>query len=189
VSGTATLVAWLALVVAGAAAAAEPEGGGHRAFTACVAVAGPVALVAAIRSLGAIRGGPRVISFERREALLCDAAQADVIRGAAQLRGTMGGAGHLYPARLAFQAAAWLAAVVAGAEALSARAAGTLGPWPATLATAAAVAALLFPPRPFWYREVTGGGVVVNPPSAAAALLARDARGADARSVEPAQGP
>jgi hypothetical protein len=153
---------------------------------ACAFVAAPITAAAAMAAALAIPRGPRVISFERRDAAWCTPGEASAIRDAAQLRGTMGGAGHVHPARLAFAVAAWAGAALSGVELLSTGMLELADPWPLALAVAAAFAALLFPARPFWYREVTGGGVLVTPPVTAALVVARSLRDGG-RSAEPRQ--
>jgi hypothetical protein len=109
--------------------------------------------------------GPELVGFRRRDAVLCDVAESAAIRAAAQLRGTTGGAGHVYRLRLAFPAIAWAAVAAQSAGFLR----SDLGPpenWPLAVVLPAALLALLFPARSFWYREVTGGCVIVHPPRA-----------------------
>jgi hypothetical protein len=167
----ATVASWLVLVtLAGLRLAGFPIG--PVAQVVCGALAAPIAAASAIGAAFAISRGPRVVSFERTEAVMCKPSEAQAIRDAAQLRGTMGGAGHVYPARLAFPIAAWLGAALSGTEVVSAGMLRVAGAWPIGLALCAAFAALLFPARPFWYREVTGGGVLVTPPAAAALVTA-----------------
>jgi hypothetical protein len=168
----ATVASWLVLVtIAGlrlAGFAISPP-----MQLACGAVAAPIAAACAVAAVFAISRGPRIIAFERGDAVTCKPAQAQAVRDAAQLRGTMGGAGHVYPARLAFPVAAWVGAAISGTEVVSTGILRVAGPWPLAVALSAAFAALLFPARPFWYRVVTGGGVLVTPPTAAALLVAR----------------
>jgi hypothetical protein len=155
---------------------------------ACGAIAAPIVAAAAVATAFAISRGPRVIEFELGDAVVYKPGEARAIRDAAQLRGTMGGAGHVYPARLMFPFGAWIGAAVSGTEIVSAGVLEVAGPWPLALALCAAVAALLFPSRPFWYREVTGGGVLATPPAAAALVVARSLDEGGARAAEPRQG-
>jgi hypothetical protein len=168
----ATLTSWLALVTVGGLTAAGFEIA-PAARLACMAVAGPVALAAAARVACAAWRGPPVVAFERAEAAPCGPSDAETIRAAAQLRGTMGGAGYVHASRLLFPALAWLAALASAAELVSPRALAAFGAWPCAIAISATTVALLFPARPFWYREITGGGVLVSPPAAAAILTRR----------------
>jgi hypothetical protein len=114
--------------------------------------------------------GPEIISFRRRDAVLCDVAEAAAVRAAAQLRGTMGGAGHVYRFRLAFPAVMW-AAVAAHSAAFLVRGSGRPALWPLAVAFPAALLTILLPARSFWYREVTGGCVLVHPCPACLHLL------------------
>jgi hypothetical protein len=114
--------------------------------------------------------GPDIISFRRRDAVLCDVAEAAAVRAAAQLRGTLGGAGHVYRFRLAFPALLW----AAGAAHWAARLCGRTGRparWPHAVAFPAADRTGRLPARSFWYREVTGGCVLVHPSPACLDLL------------------
>jgi hypothetical protein len=183
----ATVASWLVLVtIAGLRLAGYPISPPMQ--VACGAAA-PMAVACAIAAAFAISRGPRVIAFERADAVSCKPAVAQAIRDAAQLRGTMGGAGHVYPGRLAFPIAAWAGAALAGTEVVSGALHRLAGPWPLAVGLCAAFAALLFPARPFWYREVTGGGVLVTPPAAAALLVARRLDEDDgARAADPGQG-
>jgi hypothetical protein len=166
----AAVVAWTALVlalVAGAAGLPLPG----RAVTLLAAAVLAASLAASVRTLLGAWRGPVITSFPRRDAVLCDPPGSDAIRKGAQLRGTMGGAGHVHPARLAFPAAAWAAAAAAAATVLRHPSLGSAPPWPLAVLGAAAGAALLLPARPFFYREVTGGRVLVFPPAACTRLL------------------
>lgn len=166
-----TLLAWITLVALGLAHLAEI----HLPFAlvvGAVALGVPAVMLAAGQAVLAARRGPRIVAFGSDDAVTCSPADAEVIRDAAQLRGTMGGAGHLHPSRLGLVALAWASSAASGVEAL-ADGALVLGGWPAIVALLAAAFAFMFPPRPFFYREVTGGAVVASPPSAAGYLLAR----------------
>jgi hypothetical protein len=168
----AAVVAWLALVtLAGLRAVAiEPP---HVAVVAGALVGGPIAAVAALQVVGSIWRGPAIRRFSRHESVHCGAEYAAVIRQGAQLRGTMGGAGHLHPRRLVFPAVGWAAAALAGAEVLAQPAARAGAAWAAFVAVGAVTGAFLFPAKPYYYRETTGGGVVVSPPEAAVWLAER----------------
>ncbi len=170
----ATVAAWLALAVVGVLRAADVEVS-FAAAVACAVVAGPVALAATFRTIVSVWLGPRIVTFSREDAELCGLPDAEALRAAAQLRGTMGGAGHLHRARLVFPAVAWAAALVMGMQGIDASVVAGAGPWPLVVAAMAALAAWLFPSRPYWYREVTGGGVIVSPPETAALVAARRA--------------
>jgi hypothetical protein len=167
----ATLLAWLALTGLGLVHLADV----HlpvAAVAAAVALAAPTVLAEAARALLAIRRGPRLVEFEWSDAVMCAPQDAKVVRAAAQLRGTMGGAGHLHPRRLVLAAAAWALAAASGLEAIADDRL-VLGAWPPVLTLVAALLAFMFPARAFYYREVTGGAVVTSPPTAAGYLLAR----------------
>jgi hypothetical protein len=188
--------AWFALALAVAAGAAGlPLPRRAPALLAAVALAVSIAL--SVRTLLGAWRGPVITSFPRRDAVLCDPPGADAVRAGAQLRGTMGGAGHVHPARLVFPAAGWAAAAGVAAAVLRAPSPWAAPPWPVALAVAAAAgAALALPAQPFFYREVTGGRVLVFPPEACARLLEHAAparhqeEGGDAEAVAgPAEGP
>lgn len=170
--------AWLALqalVAARAAGVAIPPA----SVAAATAVAAGLALACAARTASWFWRGPLIVSLPRSEVVVCDPPDADAIRAAAQLRGTMGGAGHVHRARLALPVLAWLAAAgaaIAGPDPLQAAS------WTAILGASAA-AALLFPAKAFFYREATGGRVVLHPPSARAELL----RPRAARAIVPGE--
>jgi hypothetical protein len=171
----ATKAAWLVLAVAGLVhALGEPLP--RLAALACALVGVPVALVAAVHAAASWRRGPTILAFGLPESVPCCPADAAFVRAAAQLRGTMGGAGYLHPGRRVLPTVAWLAAAAVGLDALSPWFHGVVGPWPVLVAIGAALAAFAFPARRFFYRETTGGGVVVSPPSAAFQLMRRAAR-------------
>lgn len=137
-------------------------------------LAGVAAAVAAatvsVRHVAFIWRGPIIVSFRRSEGMLCDAREAEVVRAAAQLRGTMGGAGHLHRWRLAISAAAWGAASVqAVLLLLPDRAPMRLLPLGFLLV--ASSLALLVPACPFYYREAAGGCVLAFPADACMRLL------------------
>lgn len=139
----------------------------HASLAAAGAVAAALAVAAAIRTASWAWRGPVIVSLPDEDLATCGPAEAEAVRAAAQLRGTLGGAGHVHPFRLALPALAWAAAAVAafqGAEPVRA------APW-VLLLGAAAVAALLFPAKAFFYREATGGRVVLHPASAREELV------------------
>jgi hypothetical protein len=153
--------AWLALQ---ALAAARHAGAAIplASLAAAAAVTAGLALYCALRTASSVWRGPPIVSLPKDDVVPCDPPEAELIRAAAQLRGTMGGAGHVHPRRLALPALAWLAAAasaLAWADPLDA------APWVA-LVGAAATAAYLFPATAFLYREATGGRLVLHPPSA-----------------------
>lgn len=136
-------------------------------LAAAAAVTAGLALACALRAASGIWRGPPIVSLPQEDVVPCDPPEAEVIRAAAQLRGTMGGAGHVHPRRLALPTLAWLAAAgsaLAWADPLDA------APWVA-LVGAAATAAHLFPATAFLYREATGGRLVLHPPSARREIL------------------
>jgi hypothetical protein len=165
-----TLLAWAALTSMGFARLAGVDlPPAPAAVVAALAV--PAVLAAAVRALLAVRRGPRLVEFDLDDAVRCSPEEADVVRSAAQLRGTMGGAGHLHPRRLVLGAVAWAAAATPG---LAVVAGGGELEGCAVLAPLLAVAvAFMFPARPFYYREAAGGALVTSPPAAAGYLLAR----------------
>lgn len=168
----ARVAAWLALVAVGAAHAVRlplpPE-----MLIPCVVFAVPVALIAIGSTIAAIWRGPPIIAFAPGEGVRCGGEESEPVRAYAQLRGTMGGAGHVHPCRLVYPIVAWLGALAAGADAVAEHALSA-GPWPFAVAVAGALGAWLFPSRPYWYREMSGGGALVSPPEAVAALAARE---------------
>jgi hypothetical protein len=190
----AALVAWLVLVFVGlvrAAGGSVPQ----LAVVACAVVAAPVALAAAGHALAAMWRGPIIVAFGLADSVPCSPAEAAYVRERALLRGTMGGAGFLYPRRLLLVAAAWLAAAVLGLAGLSEPVYDAVGPWAVAASLTTAFAAFLLPARPFFYRETTGGGAVLSPPSAAyrlkrrAELAGAAARGEPVEASTPAPTP
>lgn len=188
-SRLATLVgiaSWLVLAFLGTVRAA-----GERVETvavACLVVAIPVAVAAAARAVAAYWRGPDIISFTRSDSEPCTPAEAAFVRACASIRGTMGGAGYLYPGRLALPAIAWLAAAVAGAGALSEGVQDAAGPWPVVVTLGTAFAAFLLPARPYFYLETTSGGAVLSPPPAASRLKHLAASATDAGIPSPVPG-
>jgi hypothetical protein len=139
-----------------------------------VAVLGSFAAVlaasVAVRHLSFIRRGPVIADYHRGEGLLCDARESAAIRAAAQLRGTLGGAGHLYPRRLVISAAAWAAAALqAVLLVLPEHDAGRFLPVVLLGVTTAAFAR--FPAIAFYYRETAGDCVVAYPARICARIL------------------
>lgn len=183
--GAGAASAWTALVVsllvgmAGGPAA-------PRAIQLLASIALVVSGAQAMRTaLGAWRG-PVIASFPRRDAVFCEPQCAETVRAGAQLRGTMGGAGHVHPERLVFPATAWAAAALVAAALLRDPSLHAASPWTLAVLAGATVAARLAPARPFFYREVTGGRVLVFPPVACTRLLeSAAAAGALRRSGEP----
>jgi hypothetical protein len=168
----AALAAWLVLTFVGlvrAAGGAVP----YAAELASAVVATPIALVAAGCAVAALWRGPTIVSFGLADSIPCGAAEAAHVRAHAQLRGTMGGAGFLYPRRLLLAAAAWAAAGAVGLSGFSESLCDLVGPWAVAAALLSAFAAFLFPARPYFYRDTTGGGAVLSPPSAAYRLKRR----------------
>lgn len=169
-SAAAKAAAWIVLIgigVAGGEAAPRPW------ELAAVAIAAPVALFAFVGTVLSIWRGPPVVEFAPEDGVRCGEQESEPVRAYAQLRGTIGGAGHVHPARLAFPAISWAAAIVAGVYGIS-PALAEVSPTPVVLAVAAAVGAWVFPSRPYWYREVMGGGALVTPPEAVRELAARE---------------
>ena len=139
------------------------------------------AATVAIRNVAFVWRGPVILPFPRGEAMLCDAREASAVRSAAQLRGTMGGAGYLHPRRLAFSAIAWAAVSMQSVALLPPhRAATTFVPLAVALLAAGLTAG--FPASPFYYREAGGGCVLAFPPAVCRRLL-------DAAGVESALRP
>lgn len=168
-------LSWLALVLIGLvhALGGEPP----RAVEILGAlVAAPLALAGGAQALAAIWRGPIIVPFTRSDAVPLSPGEAEFVRGGAQLRGMIGGAGHVYPRRLLLASAAWLGAGMVGACGLSPELGRALGAGPVAVACLAAFLALLFPARPYFYRDTTGGGAILSPPSAAFRLKRRAAR-------------
>lgn len=165
-------LSWLALVLVGLVHVAGGELPSGVELLGAV-VAAPIALTGGIQAIAAIWRGPVIVPFSRLDAVPCTAGEASFVRASAQLRGTMGGAGHLYRHRLVLPALAWLGAASVGAGGLSERLEHLVCPWVLVLALASAFLALLFPARPFFYRETSDGGALASPPSAAYRLKRR----------------
>jgi len=150
--------------------AVSPQG-----LAAAAAATAGLALLVAGRTASWAWRGPVLVSFPRDGSAVCDPAEAEVVRSAAQLRGTMGGAGYVHRARLAFPSLAWASAAAVSVLAGPLPAAGLA--WALLLAVSGG-AVLLFPAKPFHYREATGGRVVVYPAAARADLLKHARAGA-----------
>ena len=185
---------WLALVSVGLVHAAGADAPAPLEL-ACGLVAAPIAILGAVQSIAAFWRGPIIVPFARGDAVACSPAEAAFIRSSAQLQGLMGGAGHVYPRRLLYPAAAWAAAGLVGVAVLVDPVAQTVGPLPVGVTAVAAFLALLFPARPYFYRDTTGGGAVLSPPSAAyrlkrrSELAAARARGEKLEATTPAPTP
>jgi hypothetical protein len=136
-------------------------------LTAAGVVVAGLALAAAVRTASWAWRGPPIGAFPKDDLVVCGPREADAVRAAARLRGTLGGAGHVYRARLALPVMAW---AFAAAASLAGPDVGDAGPWMALLG-ASASASVIFPARSFFYREATGGGVVLHPASARVELL------------------
>lgn len=146
-----------------------------RFLTALAIASVPLALAASIAKVVAIRRGPPLRSFSAEDAAACGEPEAAAVRAFAQVRGGLGGAGHVHPFRLLLPAVAWLAA---GALAVFAAARGVdcEGVRVALegLAVSAAAAAI-FPARPFWYLEHRDGTVLLYPPALRTRMASDDA--------------
>ena len=168
-SAATRLAAWIVLIGVGFGGGTSPRG----LALVAVALAAPFAFFAFVGTIVSIWRGPPIVEFAPEEGVRCGEQASEPVRAYAQLRGTIGGAGHVHPVRLAFPAISWAAALVVGVRGIS-PALEAATPSPLTLAVAAAIGAWLFPSRPYWYREVMGGGAVVTPPEALAELTARE---------------
>ncbi len=165
--------AWLALQAF--AAARDVAGIPPASLTAAAIVAAGIALAAGARTASLAWRGPPLVSFPRDDVVVCGPREADAVRSASQLRGTLGGAGHVHRGRLALPAVAWAFAAVA---ALAGPEVADAVPWMALLG-ASASAAFALPAKAFFYREATGGSVVLHPASAREELL----RSSPARAI------
>jgi hypothetical protein len=140
------------------------------ALLAVAALCSALAAILAGSWLAAIWRGPTLVSFSMRHAVLCDVAEAGAVRSAAQLRGTMGGAGYLHRFRAVFPAAMWTAVTVQSAALVAGRA-ETPVVWPLAAVLVAGGLTLALPARAFWYREVSGGCVLVYPAAVCVRVL------------------
>lgn len=136
-------------------------------------VSAPLAAVLAIRTAAAYWRGPTLLHFPVEYALLCHGGEAEAIRGSANIRGALGGAGHLHRGRLVFPVVAWLAAAVVLAHVALGAADRQEFRRALTIWAFALVARAVLPPRPFWYRERRDGSIVVYPASIRARVDAR----------------
>jgi hypothetical protein len=136
----------------------------------CAVLAAPVALAAAGQVAAGFWRGPVIHSFSPNDAEACTPDEASFIRLGAQLRGTMGGAGYLHPARLLFPALAWVATAVEGMLVVASGVEGWVFGALATIAVAGASATMLLPARAYYYRDATGGGALLSPPTTARRL-------------------
>lgn len=128
-----------------------------------------LSVAGAARSAWGAWRGPRLAPFPNDDALACRPPEAAIVRAAAQLRGTLGGAGWVHRGRLALSTGAWVAAALSALAVLGdPEGARVLVPAVATLALGAA--AVRFPARPFYYREATNGWLLVHPRDAFAWL-------------------
>lgn len=177
-------LSWLALVFIGLVHAAG--GTAPRMAEVGLAVtAGPIALAGGLLAVAAIWRGPVIVEFSREDAHAISAPEAAYVRAASQLRGMIGGAGHLYPNRLLLPAASWGAAAFIAAGVLWPGLGGSAGVWPVALALVTALLTIVFPARAYFYRDTTGGGALLSPPSAAYRLKVRaDRAAARARGEE-----
>jgi hypothetical protein len=82
-------------------------------------------------------------------------------------------------------ATAWLAGATVGLCGLTPGIERALGVWPVAVAIAAALLALVFPARAYFYRDTTGGGAILSPPSSGFRLTRR----ARAAGAVPLDGP
>ncbi len=140
-------------------------------FLAVANVTAVLAATVAVRQLSYIWRGPLIVAFRRSDGVLCDAREAEVVRSAAQLRGTMGGAGHFHRWRLVLSAGAWGAASAQSLMLLPPqRNAVTYLPLCALLLLWGLSAVL--PAEPFFYREAAGGCLVAFPAALCRRLLA-----------------
>ena len=137
---------------------------------AAAVVAAGLALAAAARTASWAWRGPALVRFPTDDVAVCGAREADAVRAAARIRGTLGGAGHVHRGRLALPVISW---ALAAAAALAGPEVGDAAPWMALLG-ASASASLLLPPGTFYYREATGGRVVLHPASTREDLLRSD---------------
>jgi hypothetical protein len=165
-------VVWLLLMLGTLVRAA---GGSvpHALEVFCAAFAAPVALAAAGQGIAAFWRGPIIRSFSRTDSEVCTPDQAAYVRLVAQLRGTMGGAGFLYPARLLLPVVAWIVAAVEGVALLASGLGAPVFAALALVGLGSASVAILFPAGAYYYREATGGTAIVSPPSAARCLKRR----------------
>lgn len=152
------------------------------AFAAGAAATAALAIAASLQTAWFAWRGPRIESLPEDDLTVVGPPEAETIRAAAQLRGTLGGAGHVHRHRLALPFGAWASAAgtaLAGPDAYDAVL------WVMLLGVFVA-AALAFPAKAFFYREATGGRVVVYPAAAGGELLRS---GGDAATVRRERAP
>jgi hypothetical protein len=137
----------------------------------CAALSLPLTTASAIQQLVYAWRGPPILTFSRVEAVRCAGAEADAIRAAAQLRGTLGGAGHIHRSRLLLHAAACLAVAALAIFSLATAGTVTPGAWLLAVVAGTGLGAMLLPARPFFYREAMHGEVLVSPPLARSMLV------------------
>jgi hypothetical protein len=154
-----------ALTLASAAGAAVPPG----AISIAAFLAVAVSLGLAGRSVARIWRGPPLVGFPKEGAAPCDPVEAEAIRAAAQVRGTLGGAGHVKRARLLFPALAWAAAAAFAAGFVDPGAEARL--WALAVLVPFAVLSASLRASPFHYREAMEGWLVVYPGAARGWLL------------------
>jgi hypothetical protein len=175
------LAAWLALSIIGWLDILRVELPRPLLISA-VLTACPFALAGLITTLVSIWRGPALVPFPVDDAVLCMGEDSEPVRAYARVKGTIGGAGHVYPIRLVYPALTWGAVLLIGAKVAIGEPLDLLGPWLLAIAVASAMGAWLFPSRPYWYREVMGGGALVSPSEAVGALIMRE-KGEDAPGV------
>ena len=179
---------WLVLTLA---ALIRAMGGSvpHSLEVVCAAVAAPAALAAAAHAISAFWRGPTILSFSRVDSEVCSPDEAAYVRLVAQLRGTMGGAGFLHPARIVLPVVAWIAAAAEGAALAASGLDETVFAALALVGIGATSAAILFPPRAYFYQEATGGTAILSPPSAARRMKVRAARAQALSTGRPVESP
>lgn len=161
----ATFGAWFVLLgLVGARAVGAPLP--PEAVVAGAAIALATAVAVAVQTVTQAWRGPVVVDFRREEAVLCGPAEAAVVRAAALLRGTMGGAGYVCRTRIAFPAIASVAAAVIAGSALLDPTHTAVPVWPFVVLALSAGASAVLPARPFYYREANGGALLLHPADA-----------------------
>jgi hypothetical protein len=148
-----------ALVAARAAGAAIPR----EVVTAGALAAVVSSAAAACATAARAWRGPMVVDFPPEVAAMCEPPAAEVVRTAALLRGSLGGAGYVHRKRLAFPALAWALATAIAALVARDPGLGAIPVWPFAAFAIASVGTALLPPRPFYYRECYGGSLLLHP--------------------------
>jgi hypothetical protein len=143
-----------------------------------------LSLVAAARNAAYAWRGPRIPAFPKDEALVCRPREAASVRSAAQLRGTLGGAGWVHRARLALSTGAWIVVGLSVSAVLVEAERAPVPQWGLAVLVLGAASAC-FPPKAFFYREATNGCLLVHPRD----TFARLTRSHDARASEPGDDP